>query len=85
MLELREIEPGYGEHIVLRDVSLSVTTVVAVLGPNGAGKTTLLRVVSGLLRPRRGAVLFGGVDVTRQPCRSPGPGAACATSRRSAC
>ena len=49
MLELRGIEAGYGEHIVLRDVSLSVPpgAVVAVLGPNGAGKTTLLRVSAG--------------------------------------
>ena len=56
MLELRGIEAGYGEHIVLRDVSLTVQpgTVVAVLGPNGAGKTTLLRVASGLLKPLRG-------------------------------
>ena len=56
MLELRGIKAGYGEHTVLRDVSLTVPpgTVVAVLGPNGAGKTTLLRVASGLLRPSTG-------------------------------
>ena len=67
MLELRGIEAGYGEHTVLRDVSLTVQpgTVVAVLGPNGAGKTTLLRVASGLLRPSAGAVLLGGADITR--------------------
>ena len=67
MLELRGIEAGYGEHTVLRDVSLTVQpgTVVAVLGPNGAGKTTLLRVASGLLRPSTGAVLLDGEDVTR--------------------
>jgi branched-chain amino acid transport system ATP-binding protein len=66
MLELRGIEAAYGEHIVLRDVSLSVPpgAVVAVLGPNGAGKTTLLRVASGLLRPRQGTVLLGGEEVT---------------------
>jgi branched-chain amino acid transport system ATP-binding protein len=67
MLELRGIEAGYGSHIVLRDVSLTVPpgTVAAVLGPNGAGKTTLLRVASGLLRPAAGTVLFKGEDVTR--------------------
>jgi branched-chain amino acid transport system ATP-binding protein len=67
MLELRGIEAGYGEHVVLRDVSLTVQpgTVVAVLGPNGAGKTTLLRVASGLLKPAAGVVLLGGQDVTR--------------------
>jgi branched-chain amino acid transport system ATP-binding protein len=67
MLELRGIEAGYGEHTVLRDVSLTVEpgTVVAVLGPNGAGKTTMLRVASGLIRPSAGAVLLAGEDVTR--------------------
>ena len=67
MLELRGIEAGYGEHTVLRDVSLTVQpgTVVAVLGPNGAGKTTLLRVASGLLKPSAGTVLLAGGDVTR--------------------
>jgi len=67
MLELRGIQAGYGEHTVLRDVSLSVEpgTVVAVLGPNGAGKTTLLRVASGLLRPSAGTVLLDGEDITR--------------------
>ena len=67
MLELRGIEAGYGEHTVLRDVSLTVQrgTVVAVLGPNGAGKTTLLRVASGLLKPSTGAVMLDGEDVTR--------------------
>ena len=65
--ELRGIKAGYGEHTVLRDVSLTVQpgTVVAVLGPNGAGKTTLLRVASGLLRPSAGTVILGGQDVTR--------------------
>jgi branched-chain amino acid transport system ATP-binding protein len=67
MLELRGIQAGYGEHVVLREVSLTVEpgSVVAVLGPNGAGKTTLLRVASGLLRPSAGAVLLDGEDVTR--------------------
>src|ERR1700724_1701061 len=67
MLELRGIQAGYGEHTVLRDVSLTVRpgTVVAVLGPNGAGKTTLLRVASGLLRPAAGVVVLDGQDVTR--------------------
>jgi branched-chain amino acid transport system ATP-binding protein len=67
MLELRHVEAGYGEHTVLRDISLTVQpgTVVAVLGPNGAGKTTLLRVVSGLIKPSAGEVLLDGEDVTR--------------------
>src|SRR5271166_2469692 len=66
MLELREVTAGYGETVVLRDVTLSVpeSKVVALLGPNGAGKTTTLRAASGLLKPSRGHVLLNGEDVT---------------------
>ena len=39
----------------------------ALLGPSGCGKTTLLNIVSGLLRPTRGPVLFDGRDVTALP------------------
>jgi branched-chain amino acid transport system ATP-binding protein len=69
MLELRNVTAGYGNHVVLRDVSLVVpdSSVVALLGPNGAGKTTLLRVACGLIRPRAGQVFFNGVDVTDWP------------------
>jgi branched-chain amino acid transport system ATP-binding protein len=66
MLELQQVVGGYGDTTVLRDVSVSVpdSTVVALLGPNGAGKTTTLRIASGLLRPRHGAVLLDGVDIS---------------------
>jgi len=66
LLELENITAGYGDTVVLRDVSLSVpdSKVVALLGPNGAGKTTLLRVASGLIKPMSGRVILNGEDVT---------------------
>jgi branched-chain amino acid transport system ATP-binding protein len=66
MLRLRGIEARYAEHVVLREVTLSVpaASIVALLGPNGAGKTTLLRVASGLLRPAAGRVELDGENVT---------------------
>ena len=66
MLELEEVTAGYGETVVLRDVTLSVpdSKVVALLGPNGAGKTTTLRTASGLIKPMRGRVRLNGEDVT---------------------
>jgi glycerol transport system ATP-binding protein len=39
----------------------------ALLGPSGCGKTTLLNVISGLLKPSRGRVLYDGTDVTALP------------------
>jgi branched-chain amino acid transport system ATP-binding protein len=47
-------------------VSLAVESgdFVGLIGPNGAGKTTLIKIVAGLLRPDRGKVMLGGVDVT---------------------
>jgi branched-chain amino acid transport system ATP-binding protein len=66
VLELREVDAGYGAGLVLRDVTLRVPdgAVVALLGANGAGKTTLLRVAAGLLRPSAGALVIDGTDVT---------------------
>ncbi len=67
MLELQSVVGGYGDTTVLREVSLSIpdSSVVALLGPNGAGKTTTLRMASGLLRPRQGAVVLDGVDISK--------------------
>ncbi|MFH5823681.1 ABC transporter ATP-binding protein [Georgenia sp. AZ-5] len=67
ILELRDVEAGYGKAaLVLRGLSVSVPrgTVVCLVGPNGAGKSTVLKVASGLLKPRAGAILLGGEDVT---------------------
>jgi ABC-type multidrug transport system ATPase subunit len=52
MLNLSNIDAGYGGFQALFDVSMTVEAgeAVAVIGANGAGKTTLLRVISGLLR-----------------------------------
>jgi len=66
MFELRHVTAGYGETVVLRDVTVVVppSSIVALLGPNGAGKTTLLRVASGSLQPKDGSVIVDGQDLT---------------------
>jgi branched-chain amino acid transport system ATP-binding protein len=66
VLELRDVDAGYGPFRALFGVSLSVPvgSVLALLGSNGAGKTTIARVCSGLIVPTRGQVLFDGADVT---------------------
>ncbi|WP_437616910.1 ABC transporter ATP-binding protein [Sorangium sp. So ce834] len=67
MLEIQGIETFYGETQALFGVDLSVGTgeAVALLGPNGAGKTTVLRSILGLTPARRGAIRFGGSEITR--------------------
>ncbi|MFC6016394.1 ABC transporter ATP-binding protein [Plantactinospora solaniradicis] len=68
-IELVDIQAGYGRAApVLRGLSVSVEpgTIVCLVGPNGAGKSTVLKVASGLLKPRSGRILVGGVDVTGQ-------------------
>ena len=67
MLELRDLHVAYGAIRALNGVSLRVDAgeVVALIGSNGAGKSTTLKTISGLLRPRQGAVVFEGTDITR--------------------
>jgi len=69
MLELSTITAGYGHFTALWDVSLRVAEgeAVAVVGPNGAGKTTLLRVISGLIAPRSGHIVFEGAELAGHP------------------
>ena len=66
LLEVVDVEAGYGEALVLRGVSLAVfeAELVAIIGPNGAGKSTLLKVIYGLLRPTAGEVRYRKDDVT---------------------
>jgi branched-chain amino acid transport system ATP-binding protein len=49
------------------DLRVDEGTIHAVIGPNGAGKTTLFNLLSGLLCPSRGRIVFDGADVTGQP------------------
>ncbi len=67
MLELRDIQAGYGPVTALRGISLDVEQgeIVALLGANGAGKSTTLRVVSGLIHPSKGTVTFEGKPIHR--------------------
>jgi branched-chain amino acid transport system ATP-binding protein len=69
-LAVEGLVAGYGQVIALDDVTVKAGAggITAVLGANGAGKTTLLRAISGMIKPRRGRVVFGGNDmVGRSP------------------
>jgi branched-chain amino acid transport system ATP-binding protein len=68
MLEVRDLDAGYGRVPVLRGINLAVRPgeVVLVLGGNGAGKTTLMRTIAGFIKPTRGSVLLDGREITGQ-------------------
>ena len=66
MLEVQELEAGYGPIQALNAVSLEVREgeLIAIIGANGAGKTSLLMAISGIISARRGQVLFRGRSIT---------------------
>lgn len=65
MLEIKNLNAGYGFLQVLWDVCLRVDEgeFVAMVGPNGAGKTTTLRTIAGLLSPTSGEVILNGKSI----------------------
>ena len=66
LLELKGVRAGYGDAVVLEDVSLEVPQngSLAVLGRNGVGKSTLLLTVMGYTRLHAGSILFNGTDIS---------------------
>ena len=67
LLTLDRITAGYGEAVVLFDITLTLKEerTLALLGRNGMGKTTLLNTILGLTRRRSGSLAFKGQDITR--------------------
>ena len=65
MLEIRGLDVFYGDVQAIWNVSFEVRKgeVAALIGANGAGKSTLLKTVSGLLRPKKGDILFEGAAI----------------------
>jgi branched-chain amino acid transport system ATP-binding protein len=69
LLECHGIDMAYGPVQILFGVDFAVREgeIVALLGTNGAGKSTLLKGICGLVKPKRGSVIFNGEDVTNLP------------------
>lgn len=71
LLEIQDLFKSFGGIIAVNGVSLRIPNgserIVGLIGPNGAGKTTLINLVTGLIKPDRGKVMFNGIDITRKP------------------
>ena len=65
ILELKNVKMNYGPISALKGIDLAVPEgkIVALLGANGAGKTTKLKVISGLLKPTSGEILYDGSSI----------------------
>ena len=69
ILEVNRLVQSYGGLNVLTELSFTLTAgeKAAIIGPNGAGKTTLFNVLSGVLSPSSGEIVFLGQDITHLP------------------
>ena len=68
LLEIRGITKSFGSNLAVNDVSMTIQKgeFLGLIGSNGAGKTTLVNLISGFFPTDRGALVFGGQDITRQ-------------------
>lgn len=66
MLEVKSVSKSFDGFMALSRVDLTVKKgeMVAVIGPNGAGKTTLFNLITGILKPDSGRILYKGEDIT---------------------
>ena len=69
MLEVAAVSKSFAGFKAVNNASLAVEKgeIVAVIGPNGAGKTTLFNLITGVIKPDSGSVLFKGEDITGLP------------------
>jgi len=67
LVECRNLSFGYGDRLILDDLSFTVPRgkVTALMGASGGGKTTVLRLIGGQVRPQSGALLFDGQEVAK--------------------
>ena len=65
MLEFKNVSYSVGEKQILKNINLEISDrFVAVTGPNGSGKSTIAKLISGIITPTEGKIIFNGEDIT---------------------
>ncbi len=69
VLQAKNLIKRYGDFYAVNDIDLNLHKgeVVGLLGPNGAGKTTTFYMITGMIRPSSGRIIFGDEDITKSP------------------
>ena len=64
-VECRNIQVGYGETVIINDMSLTLDKhqITSIIGPNGSGKSTVLKAITRLLNYQKGAISVDGRDL----------------------
>ncbi len=65
LIELKNLTLGYDNHIVLKNINLTIeeNDFLCIVGPNGSGKSTLVKGILGLIKPKKGKVIFNNLKL----------------------
>ena len=69
VVTLKKISLSFGKRQILDNINFEVNQgqILGLLGPNGVGKSTIFNLITGLIKPAYGSILFNGIDVTNYP------------------
>lgn len=69
LLEVRDLSKAFGTVVTAKNLNFSLQrgVLTSIIGPNGAGKSTLINILTGLVSPDSGEILFQGRDITHEP------------------
>tara|TARA_B100000965_G_C19598094_1_gene761186 strand:- start:1897 stop:2670 length:774 start_codon:yes stop_codon:yes gene_type:complete len=72
VVKIQKISLSYGKRQILDDISFNINQgeILGLLGPNGAGKSTIFNLITGLIKPDYGKIIFDKVDATNFPIYS---------------
>ena len=69
LVKLNKVSISFGKRQILNDVTFSINKgeILGMLGPNGVGKSTIFNLITGLIKPDYGSILFNNIDATNYP------------------